>query len=362
MGKTIILTGGGTAGHVTPNRALIPLLQKDGWTIHYIGSHTGIERELIAQFPDVTYHGISSGKLRRYLDLKNISDPFRVLAGAFQARKIVRQLKPQVIFSKGGFVTVPVVWAGASCKVPVVVHESDLTPGLANKLAIPMCRRLCTTFPEAAKAAGEKGVCTGSPIRPSLYDGVREKGLAFAGLPGKKPVLLMMGGSLGAQAINQAVDGCLDRLLESYEIIHLRGKGGLNPELSDKMGYVQYEYIQEELPDLLAAADLILSRAGANAIWEFAALNKPMLLIPLPLSASRGDQILNAQSFVKQGFARSLDQDNMTSDTLVEALAATWEDRETIIAAQKAGDTRGGLMRLLKEIYAAAGVITHKNQ
>lgn len=355
MGKTIILTGGGTAGHVTPNIALIPLLQKDGWIIHYIGSHTGIEKELIAQYPNVTYHSISSGKLRRYLDLKNLTDPFRILAGAFQARNLVRKLKPQVIFSKGGFVTVPVVWAGASCKVPVVVHESDLTPGLANKLAIPMCKRLCTTFPEAAKAVGEKGVCTGSPIRPSLYDGSREKGLSFTGLSGTKPVLLMMGGSLGAQAVNKAVDACLDRLLEKYEIIHLRGKGGLNPEMDGKSGYVQYEYIQEELPDLLAAADFILSRAGANAIWEFAALNKPMLLIPLPLSASRGDQILNAKSFVAQGFAHSLDQDTMTSDMLVEELDAVWADRDKMIAAQKAADTRGGLMRLLKEIYAAAG-------
>ena len=232
MGKTIILTGGGTAGHVTPNMALIPLLLEDGWTIHYIGSHQGIEKELIAQFPQVTYHGVSSGKLRRYLDLKNLSDPFKVIAGAFQARRLVGQIKPQVIFSKGGFVSVPVVWAGHSRRVPVVVHESDITPGLANKLAIPLCQRVCTTFPEAARAVGEKGVCTGSPIRPSLYAGSRARGLAFTGLPGRLPVLLIMGGSLGAQAINQAVDGCLERLTERYEVIHLRGKGGLNPELA----------------------------------------------------------------------------------------------------------------------------------
>ena len=356
MGKTIILTGGGTAGHVTPNMALIPLLLEDGWTIHYIGSHQGIEKELIAQFPQVAYHGVSSGKLRRYLDLKNLSDPFKVIAGAFQARRLVGQIKPQVIFSKGGFVSVPVVWAGHSRRVPVVVHESDITPGLANKLAIPLCQRVCTTFPEAARAVGEKGVCTGSPIRPSLYAGSRARGLAFTGLPGRLPVLLIMGGSLGAQAINQAVDGCLERLAERYEVIHLRGRGSLNPGLEGHRNYVQYEYIQDELPDLLAASDLILSRAGANAIWEFAALHKPMLLVPLPLSASRGDQILNAESFVKLGYARSLDQEKMTPDTLPDALATLWANRDTLTAAQQAGDTRGGLKRLLAEIYRAAGI------
>jgi UDP-N-acetylglucosamine--N-acetylmuramyl-(pentapeptide) pyrophosphoryl-undecaprenol N-acetylglucosamine transferase len=355
MGKTIILTGGGTAGHVTPNLALIPLLQRDGWTIHYIGSHQGIERELLAAFPQVAYHAISSGKLRRYIDLKNITDPFRVLAGAFQARKIIGRIKPQIIFSKGGFVSVPVVWAGSRAHVPVVIHESDITPGLANKLAIPMCRRVCTTFPEAAAAVGEKGLCTGSPIRPSLYDGSRERGLAFAGLTGKRPVLLIMGGSLGAQAINQAVDAALDRLLDRYEIIHLRGKGALNPALEHHAGYTQYEYVKEQLSDLLAAADLILSRAGANAIWEFAALHKPMLLIPLPLSASRGDQILNAKSFVKLGYAQLLEQENLTAQTLTDALATLWANRGSLIAAQKAGDTRGGLERLLAEIYRAAG-------
>jgi len=352
--KTIVLTGGGTAGHVIPNLALIPLLEKDGWSIHYIGSVSGPERELIArEAPGVTYHPIASGKLRRYLDLKNLSDPFRVIKGAFQSRKILRDLKPSVLFSKGGFVSVPVVWAAKNLSIPTVIHESDITPGLANKLAIPMCKTLCTTFPEAAKAAGAKGVCTGSPIRPQLMSGNREKGLAFASLKGEKPVVLIMGGSSGAQAINHAVAEALDVLLTHYEIIHIRGKGGLNPALERK-GYAQFEYVSDELPNLMAAADLVLSRAGANAIWEFAALEKPMLLIPLPLSASRGDQILNAQSFAKKGYAAVLEQEKMNTQSLLDGLNALWEKRDDYRSAMHKDDVSGGLGRLLQAIYNAA--------
>ena len=360
MSNTILLTGGGTAGHVTPNLALIPRLKADGWDVHYVGSINGIEKELIAEVPDVPYHAISSGKLRRYLDLKNLSDPFRVLKGFFQSLKLIRKLKPRVIFSKGGFVGVPLVWAAGLKRVPVVVHESDITPGLANKLAVPVARRVCTTFPEAAKAVGAKGLCTGSPIRPSLFEGDRAKGLEFAGLSGTRPVLLIMGGSLGAQAINAAVDRCIDRLLAEYEIIHLRGKGALNPDLAGRESYAQYEFVSRELADLMAAADLILSRAGANAIWEFAALHKPMLLIPLPLSASRGDQVLNTKSFVKLGYARDLDQDTMTDEDLVKALAAAWADKDAMIEAMQRDNARGSLDRLQAEIYKAAGYTPEK--
>ncbi len=354
MEKIIILTGGGTAGHVTPNLALIPRLKKDGWAIHYIGSKSGIERELVESQTDVPYHPIQSGKLRRYLDLKNLSDPFRVLAGFFQSLRLMRRLKPCVIFSKGGFVGVPVVWAAAVRRIPVVVHESDLSSGLANKIAAPVAKRVCTTFPETAKAFGDKGSCTGSPIRPSLLEGSREEGLAFTGLTGKKPVLLIMGGSLGAQAINSMVDASIEALADKYEIIHLRGKGSLNPDLEHRPGYAQYEFVSDELADMLAAADLILSRAGANAIWEFAALHKPMLLIPLPLSASRGDQILNAESFVTLGYAHSLDQESMNEETLLAALDSVWQDRTAMISAMEKDRVRDGLDRLLKEIYRAA--------
>lgn len=353
MAQRIILTGGGTAGHVTPNLALIPRFQKAGWEVHYIGSRDGIERDLVSVCPDVIYYGISAGKLRRYSSLKNLSDPLRVLAGTAQAASIIRRLRPRVIFSKGGFVTVPVVAAGWLTGVPVIIHESDLTPGLANRIAIPMARALCTTFPETAAAAGKKGVHTGPPIRPALFTGERDQGLELCGFDGKRPVLLIMGGSLGAQAVNEALDMILPRLTRHFCVIHIRGKGNLNPALESNILYRQFEYVGDELPDLLACADLILSRAGANAIWEFAALRKPMLLIPLPLSASRGDQIKNAQSFSDKGWAEVLPQENMTADILLDGLLDTWEKRDLLRTALESAPLNG-LDRLEETILAAA--------
>ena len=354
MPQRIVLTGGGTAGHVTPNLALIPLLQKDGWEIHYIGSYQGMERELVEPVPGVTYHPIASGKFRRYLDPKNLSDPFRVMKGLAQAHALLGRLRPRVIFSKGGFVSVPVAWAGGMRHIPTVLHESDMTPGLANRLALPMCSVLCTTFPEAAAAVPKKGVWTGAPIRPQLLTGDARRGLAFAALSSGLPVLLIMGGSSGARAINEAVDAILPDLLRHFQVIHIRGSGSLNPQWNGTPGYAQFEYVKDELNDLFAACDLVLSRAGANAIWEFAALERPMLLIPLPLSASRGDQILNAQSFVKQGMAKMLDQDTMTREKLFDAIMASWAERDAMVAAQRKADSRGGLQRLLEQIYKAA--------
>jgi len=349
----IVLTGGGTAGHVTPNLALIPLLKEAGYSIHYIGSYTGIERELVSAVPGVTYYPIASGKLRRYLDLKNLSDPFRVLKGCFQATGIIRRIKPDVVFSKGGFVSVPVVFGAWMNRVPSVIHESDMSPGLANRLCLPLCTRMCATFPESAKAAGAKGVHTGSPIRPNLLTGDRQRGLDFLGFDGSKPVLMMMGGSLGAEAINEALGKALPALLPHFDVAHIRGKGALDEALEGTPGYRQFEYVNEELPDLFAACDMVLSRAGANAIWEFAALHRPLLLIPLPLAASRGDQIINAESFKKQGFAHVLPQEDMTPESLTEALMACWADRESLVAAQSKGNTRGGLKALFDEIMKA---------
>jgi UDP-N-acetylglucosamine--N-acetylmuramyl-(pentapeptide) pyrophosphoryl-undecaprenol N-acetylglucosamine transferase len=352
--QRIVLTGGGTAGHVTPNLALIPRFQKNGWEVHYIGSRDGIERELVADFPGAVYYGISSGRLRRYASLRNLSDPLRVAAGTLQALSIVRRLRPRVIFSKGGFVSVPVVAAGWIARVPVVIHESDLTPGLANRLAVPMARKLCATFPETAAAAGAKGVHTGPPIRPELLRGDRERGLALCGFDGVRPVLLVMGGSLGARAVNEAVDGALPRLTRHFDVVHIRGKGNLNPDTVSAPRYRSYEYVSGELPDLMACADLVLSRAGANAIWEFAALRKPMLLIPLPRTASRGDQIRNAQSFASRGWAAVLPQEEMTGDALLDALLDVRAKTDAFRAALAAAPVNG-LDQLERVILEAAG-------
>ena len=266
--KRIILTGGGTAGHVTPNIALLPRLKELGYDIHYIGSYTGIEKDLIEQL-QIPYHGISSGKLRRYFSLQNFTDPFRVIKGFGEANKLIKTLKPDVIFSKGGFVSVPVVMAGKKCHVPTIIHESDMTPGLANKLSIPSATKVCCNFPETLEhLPKEKAVLTGSPIRKELLTGDKEAALKFCGFTNDKPVILIIGGSLGSVIVNNAVRAILPELLKEFQVIHLCGKDKLDESLIGLQGYVQFEYIQDELKDLFALADIVISRAGANAICE----------------------------------------------------------------------------------------------
>ena len=327
----IVMTGGGTAGHVTPNIALFPKLKENGFDISYIGSYNGIEKGLIEK-QNIEYFGISSGKLRRYFDLKNFTDPFRVIKGYTQAVRILRRLKPSVVFSKGGFVTVPVVFAASRLHIPIIIHESDLTPGLANRASIPKATYVCHNFPETAKHLPEgKSRLTGCPIREELFKGDKDKGLNFLGFDGSKPVLMIIGGSTGAQAINECVRESLDELTSTFDIVHLCGKDKLDTDYNNLDGYKQYEYISDELCDIFAAASVVLSRAGANAICELLALKKPHLLIPLSAAASRGDQILNAQSFKKQGFSEVLLEENLTKETLVSEINKVYNDRETYI-------------------------------
>ena len=351
--KRIILTGGGTAGHVTPNIALLPRLKELGYDIQYIGSYTGIEKELIEPF-GIPYHGISSGKLRRYFSVQNFTDPFRVLKGFREAHKLIRQLKPDVIFSKGGFVSVPVVLAGKRCKVPVIIHESDMTPGLANKIAIPSAAKVCCNFPETLKSLPEgKAVLTGSPIRQELLSGNKIAAMDMCHFTSDKPVILVIGGSLGAVAVNNAVREALPELLKDFQIIHLCGKGKMDESLKDVEGYCQFEYIKNELRNLFALADIVISRAGANAICELLALHKPNLLIPLSANASRGDQILNARSFERQGFSLVLEEEQLTKETLLAAVKNLCENRTTFINSMKNSgqqDSIGTIIKLIEEV------------
>lgn len=333
--KKIVLTGGGTAGHVTPNLALLPSLQERGYEIHYIGSYNGIEKKLI-EGAGIPYDGISSGKLRRYFDIKNFSDPFRVIKGYAEARALLKKYRPDVIFSKGGFVSVPVVLAAKHFKIPTIIHESDMTPGLANKICIPSAAKVCCNFPETLQYLPEdKAVLTGSPIRRELLQGDRLTGLNFTGLSAAKPIIMVIGGSLGAVAVNNAVRALLPKLLQKYQVIHICGKCHLDDSLIGRPGYVQYEYVDAPLRHLFAAADIVLSRAGANSICEILALRKPNILIPLSAAASRGDQILNARSFEKQGFSTVLEEENVTSDTLYDAIESTYENRRKFVDAME---------------------------
>lgn len=352
--KRIVLTGGGTAGHVTPNIALIPELKKCGYEIYYIGSHNGIEKKLIEEY-GIPYYGISSGKLRRYFDLKNFTDPFRVVKGLFDAKKLIKKLKPDVVFSKGGFVSVPVVLAAKKCHVPAIIHESDMTPGLANKLCIPSASKVCCNFPETVNYLPEgKAVLTGSPIRKELFDGNRLNGLDFCHFSINKPVILIIGGSLGSVAINKAVRNILPELLKKYQVIHLCGKGNLDPSLEHLEGYVQFEYIKKELSDLMDAADIVISRAGANAICELLALKKPAILIPLPAASSRGDQILNAQSFDKQGYSYLLKEEDMSDENLKEAIEYVYRNRTDYIDAMGKSPMNDAVAIIVKLINDAA--------
>ncbi|MDY5647689.1 MAG: undecaprenyldiphospho-muramoylpentapeptide beta-N-acetylglucosaminyltransferase [Lachnospiraceae bacterium] len=341
--KRIVLTGGGTAGHVTPNIALIPRLKELGYEIHYIGSYDGIEKKLIEEL-QIPYYGISSGKLRRYFDVKNFTDPFKVLKGFREARHTLAEIRPNVLFSKGGFVSVPVVLAAKRLHIPVIIHESDLTPGLANKICIPSAAKVCCNFPETlAHLPADKAVLTGSPIRQELLEGNPIAALEFCHFTANKPVILVMGGSLGSAAINDTIRGVLPELLKTYQVIHLCGKGTLDEGLNHTPGYVQFEYIKKELRDLFALADIVISRAGANAICELLALHKPNILIPLSAKASRGDQILNARSFEAQGFSIVLEEEEVTNLTLLNAIHTLMEEKDRYIQAMTASEQKDSI-------------------
>lgn len=353
--KKIVLTGGGTAGHVTPNIALLPALQEAGYEVAYMGSYDGIERRLIADF-EIPYYGISTGKFRRYLDLKNFTDPFRVIKGFGEARKYLKTFRPDVVFSKGGFVSVPVVRAAASLGIPCIIHESDMTPGLANKLCIPVASKVCCNFPETLNTLPEnKAVLTGSPIRAELTQGNKLSGLNMCGFSFNKPIILVMGGSLGAANVNRAVRDALPKLLENFQIVHLCGKDKMDNLLLNTPGYKQFEYIKTELKDLFAMADIVISRAGANAICELLALKKPNILIPLPAANSRGDQILNAESFEAQGFSIVIKEDELTTQLLVDKVQELFENKKHYTDTMKKSgqlDSISTIMELINEAAA----------
>ncbi len=348
--KRILFTGGGTAGHVIVNLALIPVFQEEGWEIDYIGSKTGIERKLVEQMENVTYYPISTGKLRRYISKENIKDPFKVLKGTMQAWRIIGKRKPSIIFSKGGFVSVPVILAAKLGRVPAIIHESDFTPGLANKLAFPFAKKILATFPETMKFLPEqKSEYVGAVIRDELFQGSREKGLELCGFTSSRPVLLIMGGSGGSEKINNTVRESLDELLPVFQIAHICGNGKIDKALN-REGYKQFEYVNETLKDLFAATDFVLSRAGANAIFEFLALQKPMLLIPLSKQASRGDQIINAKSFMEKKYARVMEEEKLTSDNLVQELFRLKEQAPVMIDYMKKYQSKKAKERVIEII------------
>lgn len=354
LSKKIVLTGGGTAGHVTPNIALLPELKKAGYEISYIGSYDGIEKKLITDY-GIPYYGIATGKFRRYLDIKNFTDPFKVIKGFSEARRYLKQICPDVVFSKGGFVSVPVVRAAASLHIPCVIHESDMTPGLANKLCIPVARKVCCNFPETYNMLPpKKAVLTGSPIREELTRGDKEQALTLCKFNKGKPVILVIGGSLGASSVNKAVREALPDLLNDFQVVHICGKDKIDNTYLHTEGYLQFEYVKEELKDFFAMADIVISRAGANSICELLALRKPNLLIPLSASSSRGDQILNAKSFESQGFSMVINDDELNAGLLTEKVMELYFTRQTYIDAMSKSHQLNSVKTIVKLIEEAA--------
>ncbi|TYR81648.1 undecaprenyldiphospho-muramoylpentapeptide beta-N-acetylglucosaminyltransferase [Priestia megaterium] len=348
--KVIVFTGGGTAGHVTPNIAIMKELDNEKWDIHYVGSHKGIEKELITNL-NISYYPISSGKLRRYVDMENVKDVFRVVKGVGDARRILKKLKPSLVFSKGGFVTVPVIMAAKSLNIPVFIHESDLTPGLANKIAQRFATKIFTSFDEAANHfPKEKVRVVGSPIRKELFHGKASDGESWLRFYDKRPILTVMGGSLGARRINEVVREALPELQKKFQIVHLCGKGNIDPNLENKPGYRQLEYVNEQLPDVLAATDYVVTRGGSNAIFEFLALHKPMMIIPLSKAQSRGDQILNAKSFKKKGYCLVVEEEELTKEVFLKEVNSLQQQASTMKRTMREATKTDAISILVEEI------------
>lgn len=348
--KRIVMTGGGTAGHVTPNIALAPRLKELGYDIQYIGTENGIERKLIEN-EGIPYHIVKAGKLRRYFDMKNFTDTFKITQGFIQSLAIINKLKPDIVFSKGGFVSSPVVWAAWMNRIPIIIHESDITPGLANKIAIPFAKKICYTFPETEKfIAKEKGVLTGIPVRKSLFLGEKRMGRKICNFSDDKPIIFIMGGSLGSEVINQTIRGTLKTILKNFQVCHICGKGNIDKKYEGIKGYKQFEYVREELPHLFAMADIFISRAGATALYEVLALRIPNILIPLSKKASRGDQILNAESFEKQGLSYVIMEEELDKESILKGIENTYSNRLSYKSAMESNEAGNGIDQVIKVI------------
>jgi len=330
--NNIVFTGGGSAGHVSPNLALIDHFRQAGWQTSYIGSKGGIEQQMIAPL-NIPYHSIETGKLRRYFSWDNFLTPFKVCKGIWDAYRLIKQIKPDVIFSKGGFVAFPVVLAGWLNRVPTVIHEADITPGLANRLSMPFASNICLTFPEAEKhyKKSDKIKITGIPLRPTLHQGNAEKGRTICGFNQEKPIILVVGGSLGAQSLNRVTREMLPQLLEHYQIAHICGNNKTDSTLDNQAGYKQFAFLNDDYADILAAADLVISRSGANAIYELLSLKKPHILVPLPTTGSRGDQIVNAEYYQNQGLSTVINDEDLNPNSLGDTIQSVFQDKSTII-------------------------------
>ena len=330
--KKIVFTGGGTAGHVIPNLALINDI-KNNAEIYYIGSN-GIEKEIIKN-NKIAYYEITSTKLKRSLSISNFLIPFKLLKAIKQAKKILKKLKPDIIFSKGGYVALPVVFSAKKLNIPVICHESDMTLGLANKICKNKCKYICTSFEKTATNL-KNGIFTGSPLRKEIFTGDKEKAKSLFKNFKKVPTILIFGGSLGSKVINEAIFNLLPKL-QNYNIIHIVGKNNLKKFKYEN--YVQLEFT-DKIYDLFSLADIIISRAGSNSINEILALKKPNILIPLSKKASRGDQILNANYFKEKGYSKVILEEDLNETTLLNSIKEVLNNKDKYIENMKKSNVK----------------------
>jgi len=326
--KIIVLTGGGTAGHIMPNLALLPELQKEFDKIYYLGAKNSMEEKIILEYKNIEFISIPTTKLIRKLTLKNLLIPFKLINSINKTKKILKQIKPDVIFCKGGFVSVPVAIAGKQCKIPVVSHESDLSMGLANKIILKFANKVCTSFEDTAKISN-KCICTGTPIRQQIFNGNKQNILSKFKPDINKPTILFFGGSLGSKKINTLVENSIDELIKKYNVLHIIGKGNKNN--ITKPNYYAVEFAGS-IENFFASADIVICRGGANSLFELLALKKPMLIIPLSKAESRGDQLENAEYFKNHYHAEVLQESEATTTTLLNKLNNINLNRHKIVS------------------------------
>jgi UDP-N-acetylglucosamine--N-acetylmuramyl-(pentapeptide) pyrophosphoryl-undecaprenol N-acetylglucosamine transferase len=337
---SVVLTGGGTAGHVWPhfalfeacNSNLVKAFQENKIKVHYIGSKSGMEKDLVLiNQPSWKYHSIATGKLRRYFSLKNFSDPILILFGFLQAFLLLGKVKASIVFSKGGFVSAPVVWAAWLRGIPIVIHESDTTPALATRLTLPFSFKVLVAFPETIKRIPpifhDRVIEIGLPVRESLFSASHEESINYFSLPIDRKTILIFGGSLGAQSLNKKMFEIIPTLHKNHNIIHIVGKSN-KFDLPGLENYRQLEFLNEDMKYAYGAADLAICRAGASSIFELAAARVPMILIPLGIHASRGDQIINARIFMNKGWAQSIDENSFQNESAVQLIESTLNSLE----------------------------------
>ncbi|MCL2569916.1 MAG: UDP-N-acetylglucosamine--N-acetylmuramyl-(pentapeptide) pyrophosphoryl-undecaprenol N-acetylglucosamine transferase [Firmicutes bacterium] len=352
---SIVFTGGGTAGHVVPNLAIFSHLRGESKfnDFHYIGSKSGIEKEIVSKNGGIRFHGITCEKFRRSLSPKNILIPFKVIKGISEAKKILKEISPKVVFSKGGFVTYPVVRAAKSLRIPIVIHESDISMGLANKMSAKHAHKILTSFEKTRDTLyekfDEKVIHTGSPIRREIFQGDKARIYSEFEFDKTKKNLLVIGGSLGAARLNESVSELMPEIWAEWNVLHVTGRGKMSG--AKFPNYTQVEYMNE-IWHVYDWADVVISRAGSNSVFELMALGKACIFIPL--STGRGDQIENIQVILEKNCGLVLFEENLTKDSLYRMICNAISHKNQLEMNARVFGGYNGIQKIINILYCYA--------